>query len=132
MKKWIMLFQTPHDRVKFQTNELDESTSMPYRKFIEFVYTNFFIKDRQSFTEALDSFKTILIDGTGEFIIISPEIDLSKYSFDELFKLNEKKEEETKLDIAVSNSKKFIDQIWKTNRSKNPFSLGKRKPSENR
>jgi hypothetical protein len=122
-----MLFQTPHDRVKFQTNELDESTSMPYQKFLEFIYTNYFIRDRQSFTEALDSFKTILIDGSGEFTIISPEIDLSKYSFDELFKLNEKKEEETTFDIAVSQSKKFIDQLWKKSKEKNLKFLGKQK-----
>jgi hypothetical protein len=126
--KWIMFFQTPYDRVKFRTDEFEEVTSMQYHKFVKFLYEGFFIKEREKLIDSLDSFKTILLDKSGDFIVVSPELDLSKYSFDELFELNGKKEDETNnLDTAVEQSKRLIEQLWKKSKEKNPFSLSKRK-----
>lgn len=126
--KWIMFFQTPYNRVKFRTDEFEEVTSMEYHKFVKFLYQSFFIKEREKIIDSLDSFKTILLDKSGDFIIVSPDLDLSKYSFNDLFELNGNKEDKKDgIDIAVEQSKRLIEQLWKKSKEKNPFSIKRQK-----
>jgi hypothetical protein len=109
-KEWILFFQTPKDRVRFITNEIDSPTSLPYNKFISFVFENFNILNTKKFMDEVDSFQTVFLNGkTGNWEIKSPDRDTSKYTFDELYQIKKNKEEKNNKEI----NKGFIEHVWK-------------------
>lgn len=129
--KWVLFFQTPHDRVKFMTDETyPDYTTLQYRKFCESIF-KYPIKDPGKVQEHIDTFHTIFLNlETGEWHQEFPDkID----SFEELTKLNptedEKKEQEKMKDEReVILTKRYFDKIWdntKRNLFKNYGNNGK-------
>lgn len=91
--KYIIFVQTPHDRVRYVSDEMPEPNSMTYKKFVPFLFENFFIVNRKALIDSLDSFQTILLDTeSGEWKEQNTShIDITKYSFADLWELNKEK-----------------------------------------
>ena len=124
-KEWILFFQTPAFRIKFITNELDTPTSLGYHKFVSFLFDNFRIVDTKGLMHELDSFQTVLLNGkTGQWKIEKPEINISKYSFEELYKLQVKKEEKEKEDKSIRDKlREYLGETWKEKQKKLPWKI---------
>lgn len=115
--KWVLFFQTPHDRVKFMTDETyPDYTTLQYRKFCESIF-KYPIKDPRKVQEHIDTFHTIFLNlETGEWHQEFPD-KIDSFSFEELAKLNptedEKKEQEKMKDEReITLTKKYFDKIW--------------------
>jgi hypothetical protein len=61
MPEWIFAFQTPNDRVKFVTSEIETPQSMKYHDFMRYVQGSFRVHDYFGFRKAIDSFKDVVI-----------------------------------------------------------------------
>lgn len=110
MIKWLLCYQTPYDRVKYRTSDIEEVSSMKYYDFIGFLRENFKISDFKNFVDQLDKFQTIFLDcqlGTWE-IYEEERQDISTYDRKELLKLNDEEVEKPK-DI-VGQSKAFVQK----------------------
>jgi len=133
MNRWIIFFQNPHDRIVFLTEEMQEKSAMPYKKFIDFLYSNYITVNRSELQKSIDSFKTILLNAdTGEWSI--QEKPSVEGSFEEMIKLNpdsatvsdslkDKEKEVDPLGRLIERKNKIIDSIFSKRRETNdPFS----------
>lgn len=88
---WIVLYQTPHDTVRYLIPGLQKPVSLPIKKFMVFLYHGFYIKDKEDFLLRFSRFNTIYVnnfDGS-HTVIERPE---QFPTFGELLRLNEKAE----------------------------------------
>lgn len=121
---WIIFFQTPYNRVKYITNELEDETSLLYKEFFDFITTTVKIKDSLKFKEALDTFKTVYLDCiTGEWEIKVRQIDSKELSFQNLLKLNPIPEVEanskTEMDFFIQNKTAKLNDYYMKRRNDN-------------
>lgn len=125
-KGWILFFQTPHDRIKYITSELDDPASMPYYRFIKYLFTTFAANDKNELINKIDSFKTILLNGdTGEWKEETEEVDFSKYGLKDLILYNDKRIKERESDKKKKKGRRLEDQaqnlfmrFWNEKKSK--------------
>lgn len=119
--RWILFFQTPYDRVKFRTDEMEETVSKTYYKFKDYLFQNFYVLDSKGILDALDSFQTVLLEkDSGKWETISPNYDKEGITFEELFSINNKNKEtpETKDESLVKYGKATISNIWNKKKKK--------------
>lgn len=121
---WIIFFQTPFNRIKYITNELEDETLLLYDEFLEFIFRTVKVKDSLNFKEAIDTFKTIYLDCiTGEWQIKRREIDPKDLSFQNLLKLNPMPEiesnDKTELEYFVQNKKSTLNEYYIKRRKEN-------------
>ena len=107
---YIVFSQNPiGDRVSFITEHNERRSSLPYRKFLEFLFERYPIVNRKELLKCLDRFDAIhLDDHTGKFEVVE-DIKTEASSFQDLMKLNRPKER--KKDSYVNRSKRFVDKI---------------------
>lgn len=113
--KWIMFYQTPYDRVKYISDESEDTSSLSYAKFLEFLIP-ILHKNYLEIKDHLDSFHYIYLDmETCDFKQIIPQRDHS-ISFEELYELN--KNDAAPKDI-VDQSKEYMNNIFKWRKENN-------------
>ena len=113
---YIVFSQNPvGDRVSFITEHAEKRSSLPYQKFIDYLFSNHPVVGRRKLLNCLDRFETIHLNTkTGEFRILEPEI-AEDTSFEDLLALNRSQSEaENKKSDYVNKAKTFIDRIRKT------------------
>jgi len=112
--KWMMLFQTPWDSIKFITNEDTNAQYLPYNKFMDFLNT-FKINDIGTFKDSINKFQTLLLDcTTGKWEIQHQQI--VEGSFEQMLKLNpgvQEIEEQKKKTDPLLKKKNFLDLFSK-------------------
>ena len=111
---WIICQQTQHNEIKYMT-ENEKINYLGYNDFLVNL-TKYPLFDRQNFKLELDKFQIIYIDlQTGKWEIKKPDLEKSNASFDDLYKLNGKKQEEekkSKSDLLIEKGHNFINN-WK-------------------
>lgn len=113
---WMICQQTQHNEIKYMT----ENEKVNYLKYNDFLLnlTNYPLLDRQNFKVELDKFQIIYIDlQTGKWEIKKVDLSKSDATFDDLYKLNGKKQEDeikSKKDTLIEKGHSFINK-WKGN-----------------
>lgn len=106
--EYILCYQTHYDYIKYLIPGLDRPASLPYKKFLDYVYSEMQIKDHAGFLRAIDSFETLYITEDGNVTTITQEGEQLSPDFLTMIKLKyvenqEKQTGATKTD-AVTNS----------------------------
>jgi len=113
---YLIFCQTPYDSVKYITNEMQEYTSMSYKKFVRFLMSQK-INNYVDIQKQLDSFKTIFLNTiTGEYKELLPDFN-PKFTFEQLVEANPpalfiKEQAEVEVD-PMQNKKDYLQKLFR-------------------
>lgn len=111
---WLLCQQTQHNEIKCMS-ENEKIIYLSYNDFLNNL-VKYPVLNRQNFKIELDKFQIIYINlQTGEWEVKKPDLEKSNASFDDLYKLNGKKQEEeikSKKDVLIEKGHNFINK-WK-------------------
>lgn len=121
--KWVLFFQTPHNRIKYMTDETyPDYTSLPYKKFCDVIF-KYKIKDPNKVQEHIDTFHTLFLNlETGDWNEEFADQD-QVFSFEDLQKINPSEEEKAVIEKESKNrevelTKKYFNKVWENKRNK--------------
>jgi hypothetical protein len=130
---WLIFHQTPYDTVRYRTSETDNNFSLPYNKFLTFLFENYRPVRRIELINELDRFETIVLDkDTGEWKVIIPEVNIENFSFQKLAEENngiltpDAQKEKPEEIQNLNRSKSFIENMWNNTKSKGIFPFQRR------
>lgn len=118
-----MIPSVGYAKVKYVTEhqENDRPMSLEYSKFLNFLFTNFTIKDKELLLKNLNEHQIIFLDNeTGQHYVKSLYEDAFKADYKTLIKLNNKPEEKPIPNTIIETFKKSLDNF------KNPFANDRR------
>lgn len=113
-----MIPSVGYAKVKYVTEhqENDRPMSLEYSKFLNFLFTNFTIKDKELLLKNLNEHQIIFLDNeTGQHYVKSLYEDAFKADYKTLIKLNSNPEEKPIPNTIIETFKKSLDNF------KNPF-----------
>lgn len=113
-----MIPSVGYAKVKYVTEhqENDRPMSLEYSKFLNFLFTNFTIKDKELLLKNLNEHQIIFLDNeSGQHYVKSLYEDAFKADYKTLIKLNNKPEEKPIPNTIIETFKKSLDNF------KNPF-----------
>jgi len=130
--KWIIFYQNSHNRIVYLTsNNYEDKDSMNYYDFLNYVYTEFPVRDIEIFKEKIDSFKTIMLYDNGDWEIIVEETP--EATFEQMYELNKEDEEnKTAFDKQLDKSKTFLNSIFSFRKQDKRFNYGSNKDRRKR
>lgn len=122
--KYLIFCQTPYNSVRFMTNELQDYTSLGYKKFLDMLMT-LPCNDYLAIRKHLDCFQTVFLNlETGEFKQLLPE--RGEATFEELVRINQVEEQKSIQEQKTESSKSFLDSFAKWRKQNDSFNRYKR------
>jgi hypothetical protein len=94
----IAFYQTPYDSVIYTLGDSDETFSLGYYKFKEYLFKNFFVRDLIGVQSELDRFSTIILLDDGSHILHQFDFSDLTQNYEELKEFNREQKEKEESD----------------------------------